>query len=679
MKKRMICCLTLFAVLGCFPALAAQWSHITPGSEEEAGLHRSLNLQPPENPVVSVDELKQRAEAAGGLEEHPNADAITLISWDRTAFDAEGYYHLLQQEAVKILTERGVKQNGTVELGYGIPYDRVRVLDALIISPQGDVTKIRPEEIKDVADSSGANANIYEPIWRKKVILFPGAAPGSIVYVRFENCAVRVRTPGTLNWGHTFRDVDPIVSASCCLIGPSDKPLHWYVTNDPEHNVKFTKTVSGDHTQYCWTGGNLPEIKPETGMIPVQELKTSLLISTATWKEYSKTESKFVEPNLVPDDAIRAKVAELTAGMGDPAEKQRALFQYVTRKVRYMGVAFGKRPGINPDPVTRTFANNAGVCKDKAGLLTAMLRVAGIEAYYTLNNPTMHIFPQVALDQFNHAIVASRLPGEKQFTYLDVTADLVRSMCPADSGGTGVLRIMPEGADIDVIPVKTAEENMGYLTARDIISGSGDMTASVECYGEGNWDSMFRGALYYVNPGQHNELFGNIIQRISSGATLIKSEFTPHPVDDLSEPVRLSVQYSAPDFLVRTGKYALFKTPGTAAAFNWMYQHALDMASVPRRQYPLDLGSTSGLTTTETIEIPSNYKVKTLPPKRHIDSGGITFDQEFTSEGKTVTLKQKFLLNKPRISPETYPAFQSALNRVKSAARYFVILEEDGQ
>ena len=68
-------------------------------------------------------------------------------------------------------------------------------------------------------------------------------------------------------------------------------------------------------------------------------------------------------------------------------------------------------PGYAPHDVHITFDNRYGVCRDKAALLVAMLRIAGFEAYPVL----IHVGPKkdedVPLPYFNHAIAAVAQPS----------------------------------------------------------------------------------------------------------------------------------------------------------------------------------------------------------------------------------------------------------------------------
>ena len=80
-------------------------------------------------------------------------------------------------------------------------------------------------------------------------------------------------------------------------------------------------------------------------------------------------------------------VVELTADARTDMDKIKAMFYYVSKKVRYMGITPEKdRPGFEPHDVNLTFEKKYGVCRDKAALLVSLLRAAGLKAYPVLIN-----------------------------------------------------------------------------------------------------------------------------------------------------------------------------------------------------------------------------------------------------------------------------------------------------
>ena len=83
------------------------------------------------------------------------------------------------------------------------------------------------------------------------------------------------------------------------------------------------------------------------------------------------------------------------------------------RQVRYVAIEIGIG-GYQPHAAQEVFANRYGDCKDKATLLSAMLREIGIESHYVLVHTSRGaVVPQFPSGlSFNHAILAIQLPPE---------------------------------------------------------------------------------------------------------------------------------------------------------------------------------------------------------------------------------------------------------------------------
>ncbi|MCD4654697.1 DUF3857 domain-containing transglutaminase family protein [bacterium] len=650
-----------------------QWPHLERGTPEYQGFQHSLALIPPENILFSPEEVHGMSIEV--TNPHQEASSLVLFSYDSTVFDHEGYYHLIQQEAVKILNNKGVAKKCTVRLEYDLPYDRTRVLRAFIVQQDGSVDYLSEDNIRDVSNSDDIDANIFEPIWRSIVLTYPGVAPGSTLYWAYEHVAVKPRTPDSFQWGHTFRSTEPVLSARIYLSGPVDMPIYWVVTNNTDEFVSFQKDKLVDNYLYRWESTSAEMIREEPGMIPVSEIMTSLLLTTDDWKQVAAREIPFIEENLIPDEAIREKVGELTAGLKTKEAKMEALFMYVTKRVRYMGVAFGDRPGVNPDPVTRTFANNAGVCKDKAGLLTAMLRIAGIEACYTLNNPAQRIVSDVAVDQFNHAIVAARIPGESHWRFLDVTSDLSRSMCPASSGGTQVLRIV-ENTGIETIPISGPEANTGHFTGTTTIHPDGHIFSKVFYTGEGTADQHYREPFYYVDRSQWSEIFSYLISSVSLSSELVNWSIQPDQADDLSTAFSFNLEYNVRNYVIHAGPYMLFRAPLALSPFDWFYDTIEEICGLNQRKYPAEIGSTSRIVSKETIYLPTGYKLYAVPDQVFIESDGLSFRRHWTLLDSTLIMEQELKVMKPRISPTEFPEFSRVFREIRKSGHAYLILEE---
>ncbi len=168
------------------------------------------------------------------------------------------------------------------------------------------------------------------------------------------------------------------------VYAPLDKPLKEAVVRDEvPGTVKYTTYPGDDGTLvHRWEVTNVPRMFDEPSMPPYENVLQRVLVSTTPdWSDVSKWYWTLSKPHL---DAVtpemKKTVADLTAGSKTDLDKAKALFYYVSQKIRYMGLTPEKdRPGFEPHDVSMTFGKQYGVCRDKAALLVSMLRTAGTE------------------------------------------------------------------------------------------------------------------------------------------------------------------------------------------------------------------------------------------------------------------------------------------------------------
>ena len=160
---------------------------------------------------------------------------------------------------------------------------------------------------------------------------------------------------------------------------------------------KAEEAVEGNERVYRWTAtqpeptvGKEAEARKEAEkkkvLTPEQELdaKEGKLPDVAwttfkSWEAVGAWYQGLEGTRMAPDDAVKAKVAEVTAGKTTEDEKTQAVYAYVATQIRYIGVAFGVGR-YQPHAAERVLENQYGDCKDKHTLLAAMLGAIGVPA-----------------------------------------------------------------------------------------------------------------------------------------------------------------------------------------------------------------------------------------------------------------------------------------------------------
>ena len=247
----------------------------------------------------------------------------------------------------------------------------------------------------------------------------------------------------------------------------------------------------------------------EPSMPPDDTVLQRLYVSTLPdWQAVSKWYWDLSKPHLEAESPeMQSKVNELIVGAQTDQDKIKALFYHVSKKIRYMGLTPEKdRPGFEPHDVKLTFEKKYGVCRDKAALLVALLREAGLHAYPVLISVGDKRDPDVSDPFFNHAIVGvESSPGN--YLLMDPTDENTRELLPSYDRNQSYLICRPEGERLLTSPVDPPENNMMRIKTAGVLNADGSLTAKSQLWFEGVNDDEYRNAFAHMKPDDERRFF----------------------------------------------------------------------------------------------------------------------------------------------------------------------------
>jgi hypothetical protein len=287
--------------------------------------------------------------------------------------------------------------------------------------------------------------------------VFSNVDDGDVLHVR-----VRRETTGMQNqFGDFFGDIEmldgplPVRRFEMTIEGPRSRPLSWGGREPPTPEI----VDQGDTRLYRFVATDLPPLIGEASMPPWMEVARSISVSTyddvaalGRWYE------ALVADQLRLDETLRAVVEKEKGAATDSRDLVRRLYEHVVTTTRYVGIELGIH-GWKPYPVAEVYRRRFGDCKDKASLLVALLRHAGIEAHLALVR-TMHLGHAVtsppSMWTFNHAI-AWVAPFD---LFLDGTAERsgMHELPDTDQGASALI-VDGARSRLVTIPVAAATEN----------------------------------------------------------------------------------------------------------------------------------------------------------------------------------------------------------------------------
>jgi transglutaminase-like putative cysteine protease len=615
-------------------------------------------------------------------EAYPDADSVLVEGVERVEYAPDGTYTADYDNTVKILTEKGRREERVFELTYNARYGTAEILGVSIVEDDGTE---RPVDVSattsETTDGSSAAANIYDPMRRKIVCTIPGLEVGDALRCRYRRSVLKSRVQGVFASSAVLEWTCPMVRQTVTVVAPKDLPLARMEVRSPLGNVEYSATAMDDGSAvHVWTATNSPQAFAEPDMPPMHTQVQRVVFSTASdWREISRWYSDLCAPHLEKTTgAMSNRVAEIVAALPEGAgrtDAMRAIYKWVSQEVRYMGLTMeDDSPGYAPHDIDITFENRYGVCRDKAALLAAMLRIAGFDACPALINVGEKMDPDVPQPYFNHAITAVRAPDDPSaddsgFILMDSTNESSRDLLPAYLGGMSYLVATPEGEGLHVSRVVPADRNAVSVDTECTLDDEGVLVVRSRAAFTGLNDTIYRGSLLRKKADERRKLFERIVRNVLPGAELLSLEIEPADLRDTETPFSVSLLAKTGDFVLKGETRDEIPLPYLSRAIgsaNWLLD---DKTSLDHRRFALVLDSTAKTTERLRVKYGDALGAPAYVPDAASEAGLYSFSLECAASNGVLEARRELSVEAVEFSPGEYDALRESIKRFEAAER----------
>ena len=604
----------------------------------------------------------------------PDADRVLVDDHVMEVFAADGTSVQWDDEYSKVLTEKGRRDASSFELNFDVHYGTAMVCRAEIIKPDGRTVSIDTAAYSRISTESGQmGANIYDPSSKTLSFSLPGLEVGDLYHVLTCNVTSKARMPDTWSDYSVFEFDMPIVKFDYEISAPADRPIHHKVLRAAVSNtVTYAETRQPDgRTLHSWHVRDVPQMFPEPEMPPLHTQVQRLLLSTIDdWKTVSRWYWNLCQPALGKTTPEMQKAVDaLVAGAATRDEKIRRVFKFVSQEIRYMGItAEDVAPGYEPHDVSLTYNNRYGVCRDKAALLVALLRLAGIPAYPVLINAGEKMDPDVPLPYFNHAIAATDREGGG-YMLMDPTDENTRDLFPAYLCNRSYLVARSEGETLLVSDVYPAENNLAKIATEGTIDATGALLLKTKIVFEGINDNAYRGHFLRQKAEQRRKFFEALLKSRLAGAEVLECTLAPENLQDTETPLSVALTVRVPDFPVRGDGLDLITLPWLGTAVGYA-NFVIGQTGLEKRRFPLETGITCGVEERISLDVSEALgEPHTLPSDVHIDRSGLLFNMTQKVENGKLSGNLRYHLKTPEFSPADYLELKKSLKEIEAAGR----------
>ena len=607
------------------------------------------------------------------LEKYPDSDSATVDMRSVRVYHPDGTAEAQDETFTKVLTEKGRRDARTVDLSFMLPYNAVEVARLEVIKLDGTVEPVDvAANSKETIDDSQMAANIYDPNMKVLRVNIPKLDIGDVVHSVIRFTTLRSIIPGEYNEIMLFELPSYIRHMSYEVHAPQARPLKCIKLRDEiKGTVTYSKKTVGDMVVHNWEVNNVPRMFDEPNMPPYECVLQRLYVSTLPdWPAVSKWYWELSKAHLdATTPELKQQVAELTAGCTNDLDKVKALFYFVSKKIRYMGLTPEKdRPGFEPHDVCLTFDKKYGVCRDKAALLVAMMRVAGLNAYPVLINVGTKRDPKVPDPDFNHAIVSVELTKGK-YTLMDPTDENTRELLPAFDRDQSFLVCRPEGEQLKVSPIRPADENLMRITTTGTLSAGGTLTAKTELWFDGVNDNIYRNAFAKMKPDDRRRFFERYLKAALPGARLTSLALTPENMQDVDASVRAKIEFTVDGMIASGNGKAVVSLPWIGKNFG-MINFILDGTGLDKRKYPLLTSVACGLEEQVNVTLADAFAgAVSLPQCSPVENKFMSYGEKVSVKGQSLLATRDLKLKSVEFSPKEYLQLKKTLEQMEYDGR----------
>ena len=408
------------------------------------------------------------------------------------------------QARLRIQSYVGVQKAGQLVFNYNAANERMEVRSVRVIKPDGRVVTAGPEAVQDMTAPVAQQAPMYTDL-RQKHVIVPGLSAGDTLEYDTVATTFEPLAPGQIWLAWDFISDDICLDERVELSVPRSKQVK--LLSPP--NATLTIREEGGRQIYRWVASNSAhgEIPHLTQPWDVKNLMKGLkqphsrrlfITTFPSWQEVGEWYAGLERERRIPTTEVRAKAEEITRGAKSDLERVQALYEYVSRNIRYVSLSFGLGR-YQPHAASEVLTNQYGDCKDKATLFEALLEAIGLHGAPALISTESDTDQVVASPlEFDHAISFLEVDGRE--IWLDSTAGVAPFgyLFPQLRGKNALVVFPGKKAELRKTPESLPMPALYQSTVEGSVNDSGKLEARLSFDTRGDWEVLFRAALLQV-------------------------------------------------------------------------------------------------------------------------------------------------------------------------------------
>lgn len=569
----------------------------------------------------------------------------------KVRFENDGTGEREYMARIRIQSDAGVQALGELKFGYNSANEQINIQYVRVRKPDGSVATADPSAVKEITPDIEHDAPVYTDFKEKSVTVPSLQAGATLEY----DVQVRLTSPlaaGEFWYAQGFLTGAIVLEERLEVNLPQGRAVK---ISSP--GAEYATTRDGGRVTYTWKHTQLTH--PSTDDLKKQAADTKTespaveFTTFKSWDDVAQWYAKLEQGRNEPTAEIRAKVTELTQGKTTELDKIQSLYDYVSKNIRYVSLSFGVGR-YQPHSAGEVFANKYGDCKDKAILLAAMLRTAGISSDVALIPSTAKFDETMPLpSQFDHIITA--VPQADKLVWMDSTAEVAPfRMLLAALRDKPALLVAPDGKG----RIVTTPADPPFLASQNVettagVSDLGKLSGTVRYTVRGDQEVLLRLAFRHTAQKDWKQIGAAILRRDGLNAEATSVE-TSDP-SDTRNPFQVTIHFTQGAFLSWASQQAAVNLPFLSIGLP---------SATEDNPEPIELGSPLAVDVHLKLTLPADFKPR-APVGINVSRDYADFKSSYAVDGQVLTAERALNFKMREISADRtadYLAFTHAVS-----------------
>ncbi len=611
---------------------------------------------------------------------YPNAHAVVLNYTEDTKLSIENDQPVAETKITKEILVLNDKANGLYNK-YSVfhgSFDEIKEIEAYTKVPAGNgYTRIKVQEIKT---SSSRSQNVFYDDVKETKFDFPALTTGAIAYISYTivDKDVHLLSP------FYFRSYIPVVKEKFSVSYPSDIELLYTVKNDHGGIIKITEDKKGRTQSSTFNAFDVKESERYGNGPSAAYYEPHVIFRVGSYKNAEGKQVRFLrdlddlyqwnyaftkEVQTADDKELKQLADSLTHNITSEKEKTRKIYQWVQQNIKYVAFENGLE-GFIPRPAALVCSRRFGDCKDMASLITILLRMAGVKAYFTWigTRSIPYDYKEVPLPITDNHMISS-VHIDNQWIFLDGTDPNCIFGFPSGfiQGKQALVGISDKEYQLVRVPEVEADKNMALDSTFVSINDKGITGKSSVTY-SGYYGTDVNNALFYKDANGTRDYVKYRMGKASNKFML--TDYSIHHTDPDNKTVNIKAGFEVPDYGKKIGNEwyinlnlekfftnaSVIDTAKRKVGFESEYKFVI-------RQYAI-------------LDVPADYTASYIPANFSLSNDVVGFSINYKQESGKVIACQEYRANTLLMTPDKFNLWNDSIKKILTQYKEQVVLQK---